>query len=79
MPRGALKKSKSRINMFIDDGWRSWRFVTFPMSYISKMMTKESYGNSHMNRLHVLDVNKKGCNKREKNAMYADVYHRLII
>ena len=46
----------------------------FPVSYISKMMTKESYGKSHMNRLHVLDVNKKGCNKRKKkNVMYADV------
>lgn len=38
----------------------------FPVSYISKMMTKESYRDSHMNHLHVLDVNKKGCNKRKK-------------
>ena len=50
----------------------------FPMSCISKMMTKESYGDSHMNHLHVLDVNKKGYNK-QKNAMYADVYHRMKI
>ena len=38
----------------------------FPVSYISKMMTKESYGDSHMNHLHVLDVNKKDAINEKK-------------